>query len=120
MSPRWGMNPGMLNRRIQIQAVTRTSDDQGGWTEGWATSATVWARREPLTAREEVEGAARDSSSTHQYTIRAGQTVTAAHRIVDDIGTLEVTAPPVNMDERDGFVAFEAKLDADPTPAELS
>lgn len=41
------MDAGKLRHRVQVQSVTRTDDDYGGYAEAWATSATVWARVTP-------------------------------------------------------------------------
>lgn len=38
---------GRLNQRITIQTATLTPDGQGGNTEGWADTVTIWAEALP-------------------------------------------------------------------------
>lgn len=46
---------GQLRHRVMVQEVTRTPDDSGGFTESWATAATVWAHVRASAGRESVE-----------------------------------------------------------------
>lgn len=45
-----GFEVGRMNRRVELQTTTRTVDDDGGFTEVWASVITVWADFEPPAA----------------------------------------------------------------------
>lgn len=49
------MRAGSLRHRVMVQEVTRTPDDSGGFTESWATIATVWAHVRASAGRESIE-----------------------------------------------------------------
>ena len=67
---------------IEIQAATRTSDSQGGWTLVWATTSSEWARAVPLSQSRTLDQSGIKYKMAVEFTIRRGTTVTAANRIV--------------------------------------
>lgn len=46
------MDPGRMDRRIELQAETETSDGMGGWIVETTTFATVWASVKQSGGRE--------------------------------------------------------------------
>lgn len=66
---------GTLRRRITIQRVTETQDDQGQVVETWATLATRWASIEPLQGREFFASQQLDESLDVRFRIRYDSTV---------------------------------------------
>jgi SPP1 family predicted phage head-tail adaptor len=67
---------------ITIEAVTRTSDNQGGWTQTWATSTSEWARAVPLSQSRTLDQGGIKYKMAVEFTIRRGTVVTPANRIV--------------------------------------
>ena len=64
------MEAGTLNKRIEIQAPTRTSDGMGSFTETWGEIATVWAAIWPLSATETIQSMQTDMVISHRIRIR--------------------------------------------------
>ncbi|GMV06722.1 MAG: hypothetical protein AMXMBFR53_29970 [Gemmatimonadota bacterium] len=112
---RFGMNPGMLREVVELQRVTRVSDGQGGWTEAWTTYATVWARVAPMRATERLTGMQPDARAYYSVTIRAHRGLRAPDRLLWGVQILDVLGPPVNRDERHGYMSLETSYDADLT-----
>lgn len=64
------MRSGQLNKRIELQAATQTSDGMGGFTETWATRQTVWAAIWPMSAREMMQTMQTTMEISHRIRIR--------------------------------------------------
>ncbi len=64
-----------------LQNVAFTSDGQGGQTETWTDTATIWAKIEPLKAWERMQAMQMQSPVTHKITIRYRSDVTSKSRI---------------------------------------
>lgn len=62
--------PGLLDQRVRIESQNNVSDGQGGFTKGWATVTTVWARVEPITGKEGVEAGRMEFALRYRVTIR--------------------------------------------------
>jgi SPP1 family predicted phage head-tail adaptor len=63
------MRAGRLRHRLQLQQVTRTKDEVGGYSSAWTTTATVWGAVEALKGKEfmvsaEETGAGQMNSET--------------------------------------------------------
>lgn len=77
------MRSGKLRHRVALQKPARTRDPlTGGWVDGWADVAPVWASIEPLSAREFIAAQASQSEVTARIVIRHRPDVTAAMRIL--------------------------------------
>lgn len=96
------MRIGQLREQIALQQNTPTVDAHGQPIASWATTATVYARLDPLSGREFIEGARRDADITHRITIRyrADITPTTAWRILYGTRVFDIEAV-LNLDERD-------------------
>ena len=70
-----------MDKRITIQTVTQTTDNQGGYTEAWATLATVWASIEPIKAYEKFQAAQLQTPISHKIMTRYRSGITTAQRI---------------------------------------
>jgi SPP1 family predicted phage head-tail adaptor len=84
------MNPGKLDRRIVIQALTTVTDALGSITETWADLATVWAEYVPLSGLEQIEAGKLTSRSIAKFRIRYRAGLTTKHRIVADGSTYNI------------------------------
>lgn len=49
------MRSGQMRHLLTFQALTRTADGQGSFTESWADSFAAWAKLESLGPTERVE-----------------------------------------------------------------
>jgi SPP1 family predicted phage head-tail adaptor len=74
-------DPGWLRHRVTVEVAAGASDAAGGESRTWSTSATLWARIEPLTAEEKTVAAHLAGLVTHKVTIRWRDDVTASMRI---------------------------------------
>jgi len=72
---------GQLRDRVTIQQQTTVADTQGGRAVTWGTLATVWARVEPLSAREQLQSASLGSRVSYRATIRQRGDVTPKMRL---------------------------------------
>lgn len=62
---------GKLNRRIQIEAKSATTDDYGQPIEDWsAVGGKVWANIRPMSVSEQVQGMQMTSRVSHTIAIR--------------------------------------------------
>lgn len=107
-----GKNPfAGMNKRLAIQAVTQTADGQGGWTETWATVATVWASIEPVKGWEKMQAAQMETPVTHNVTMRYRSGVTTKHRIL--YGTRIFDIKECLNDKEEGVVLKLKALELD-------
>jgi len=83
---------GNLNRRIKLQAPTPTRNDHGETVEAWTTSATVWAKIIPKTAKEFFDSDKITSEVDGQFEIRHRTDIKPDWRIeLDDTATSPAT-----------------------------
>ena len=74
-------------RKITIQRKTRVSDDQGGWTEGWADKATERGKIRPASTSERNIAGQDESLTTHVAYLRVGCDLMFGDRLlISDIG----------------------------------
>lgn len=79
------MRIGDLNKRINIQAQTKTPDGMGGYQVVWATiAASVAAAIWPVSAAETIQAAMPTMTITHRIRIRYKSGLKAAWRIAWD------------------------------------
>ena len=79
------MNIGSLNKRIELQAQTKTSDGMGGFVIIWASmlpvgttiAAAVW----PISASEMIQAGQTVMTITHRIRIRYRSVLKASWRI---------------------------------------
>ena len=96
-----------LNRRVIIQSVTRTSDGQGGYTEVWATFATVWASIVPMKGYEKFQAAKLETPVSHKMMMRYRSGVTTAMRILWGTRVFDIKEV-LNMNEDNSFLQIIA------------
>ena len=92
---------GKLRKQIAIQATTRSTDTMGGYTDSWATSATVWGSIDMLSGRELVEAQKKSARATHRIVIRyrSDITVRADRRLLWNSRAFNILSV-MNPDER--------------------
>ena len=70
----WILNIGSLNKRIELQAQTKTSDEMGGfvtiWTSMLPAGTTIAAAIWPISASEMIQAGQTVMTITHRIRIR--------------------------------------------------
>jgi SPP1 family predicted phage head-tail adaptor len=66
---------GRFDTRVTLQTPTETVDDQGSTTQTWATTATVWAKIETISATETTNGNERTPVQEYRFTVRYQSTL---------------------------------------------
>ncbi len=74
------LDPGALRRAVDLQQQTRTADGAGGFSEGWTTVATVFARIVPLRADSRLRADQLAETVTHRIVLRWRAGVVAGMR----------------------------------------
>ena len=64
------MRAGQLRHRVVIKKPAHARDAAGGYTETFQTVATLWARVEPVSAREQMTHEQLQQGITHRVTLR--------------------------------------------------
>lgn len=98
------LRAGQLNKRVTLEALTRTSDGGGGYTEAWGElggpgRGKVWARVNALSGSEGYRAQQVQASLSHEVEIRYRPDVTARARVSYGGRYLYVTAV-LNPEER--------------------
>lgn len=86
------MDIGKLRHRIEIQKKDRIPDGGGGWIDGWATVARVWAQVQGISGREYLQAMAVESTVSWRVYIRHRTDITPAFRIVHGDVVLNIRA----------------------------
>ncbi|CAN7478058.1 phage head closure protein [Pararhizobium sp. LjRoot235] len=64
------LDPGQLSARLTLEIREDVSDGQGGIVSGFAPVASLWARIEPVSVKQEERGAEEIFAVTHRLWIR--------------------------------------------------
>ena len=75
------VNPGELRFQVAIEEPQATPDGAGGYVAGWLEIARVFARIEPLFARDEFGAAQTIEEVSHRITIRFREDVESGMRL---------------------------------------
>jgi SPP1 family predicted phage head-tail adaptor len=84
------IDPGMLRTPLDLQSSTDVMDGQGGVSQNWTTVATLFAHMEPVSAKREVRGRAREANITHKVTIRHREDIKNDMRLLRNGRTLMI------------------------------
>jgi SPP1 family predicted phage head-tail adaptor len=91
---------GKLKHKVELQTLTETADDQGGFTESWATASKPWVSIEPLDSREEFFAGQVRAGVTHRVKMRYTTDATTKSRILFGSRVLDIKSLK-NTDEGD-------------------
>jgi len=72
---------GKLNHRIRLESLQTTQDSSGETVEEWTFEGDVWAEVAPLSAKEFVASAAKQSPVVARITVRYRSDIQANWRI---------------------------------------
>lgn len=81
---------GTLNRPVQIQTRTTTTDAEGNSVATWTTTATVWAAINPLSTQERIQAGQLEEDISHVLTIRYPAAITHESRILYGMRVFDV------------------------------
>tara|TARA_R110000868_G_scaffold936_2_gene7131 strand:- start:2154 stop:2489 length:336 start_codon:yes stop_codon:yes gene_type:complete len=81
---------GDLRHRISLQACSEARDEVGGLVATWTTLATVWAKVEPMSARESWYRQQMSASAAWKISVRYRADVTTKLRVVYGARTFEI------------------------------
>lgn len=96
-----------MNRRVEIQSLTRTSDSQGGFTEEWNSILAAWAKIEPVKAYEKFQAMQMQVPITHKITMRYNSSITSDKRILYGTRIFNIKEI-INVDEANSFLKITA------------
>jgi len=95
-----------MTKRVTVQAVSRASDGQGGFTESWADEATIHAAIEPVKAWEKYQAMQTQTPVTHKVTVRYLAGLTTKKRLLYGTRVLDIKEV-INVDERSAFMELK-------------
>lgn len=105
----FGMSdPGMLNRRLVLEAPVESADGAGGVVRSFETMATLWVSVTPVSAARQIEAARLGARVTHRLHLRFSSDITTRHRFRDGARLYRIVA----LRDRDGrqrFLEIEAE-----------
>jgi SPP1 family predicted phage head-tail adaptor len=73
------MNPGKLNRKIQIMELAQISDGGGGYEDALVPVKTVWASINPVSGREYWQAQQAQAQLSHKIIIRYMDGINRSH-----------------------------------------
>ena len=94
--------PQQLNKRIELQRKTSVADSMGGFTDTWATYATVWARKRTHRSDEAVQAMQMSGVAVHNIRIRYRSDVQGSDRVKDGTAYMAIIGPPIEVDDGGG------------------
>lgn len=103
--------PGVLNRRLVLEAPAESDDGAGGVTRLYDVVTTLWAQVMPLAARSEVEADRLGASARFRIVIRIRADITTQHRFQDGRRIYRVIAVRDSTDRR--FLEVDAEVRED-------
>jgi SPP1 family predicted phage head-tail adaptor len=74
------LDPGQLSARLELERREEVSDAQGGVVTGFAVVASLWARIEPVSSKQEERGDEEIFAVTHRIWIRFREDLMAGMR----------------------------------------
>lgn len=92
---------GKLRSRITFETLSRSDDDQGGFTETWTELVTVWAHVRPVSSRERFFSDQIQYQRSHEVVIRHRDDITQEMRFTFDSRTFQIKG--VRSPDEKGF-----------------
>ena len=90
---------GILDKRVELQAPTKTQDARGEYTEEYCTVGRAWAGFRALAGRDLLEAQQIHAEVTHEVTIRFRPDITEQWRIRRGSRTFHIRGAPIDPDE---------------------
>jgi len=89
-----------LNKRITLQAQTKTPDGAGGFQVVWVDMATIWAKKTTHRSDEAMQAMAMTGTAIHNYRIRYRTGIKSSWRIKDGDKYLNIIGPPIEVERK--------------------
>lgn len=96
-----------MDKRVKLQTITRTADSQGGFTEAWADTVSLWAQIKPMKAYEKYQFAQNATPASHEIMIRYRAGVTNKMRFEYDSRYFYIKEV-LNIDESNSYLKITA------------
>lgn len=101
-------SPSSFRHRVEVQAVSTTSDGQGGVSESWDTIKTVWASIKPVRAYEKFQAMQLETPITHKITMRFQDGITTAKRLLYGTRIFHIVEV-INIDDANVYLNLTCK-----------
>lgn len=95
------------NRRVTIQNLSLAPDGQGGFTESWTNSSTVWCSIEPYKGWERFQAGQLATPITHKIEMRYNRSLSTTSRLKFGTRYFEVKEA-LNRNEENRFLDIRA------------
>lgn len=102
-------NSGSFRHRITFQEFVNGTDSDGFPIEQWQDVKTAWAMIKTLQGREYYQAAAVQAENTTRFVIRYTTGINNKMRIKYGERIFDITAPPINDDEKNTTLTIIAK-----------
>ena len=102
------MDVGKYRHRLAFQIATDTRSADGGVSQSWATTNTVWGILQPSDGTEQISADKTRSDVTHVARVRWGITVTPAYRFTHESRTFQILSV-MNNDEFNRELFIQAR-----------
>ncbi|WHZ33213.1 phage head closure protein (plasmid) [Desemzia incerta] len=73
------MNPGKLNRKIEVLAADQVSDGAGGFLDVFITIKNLWGSIKSVNGKERIEARQAQAEISHKVTIRYDSKINHSH-----------------------------------------
>lgn len=103
------ISAGELDRSIELQSFTTSTNDYNEVVQAWATYATVWAKMEFHTSSEATASARQYAEMGLFFTIRYRADLDPSHQLVFEGKTYRIIGRPREIGRRK-FLKIQAEL----------
>lgn len=103
------ISAGELDRKIDLQNFTTSTNPYNEVVQAWATYATVWAKMEFHQAKEAEESARQFAQMDLYFTIRWRGDLAPNHQLIFEGNTYRIVGRPREIDRR-RFLKIQASL----------
>lgn len=103
------ISAGELDRRVELQSYTTSTNDYNEEVQAWTTYATVWAKMEFHTSTEGEASARQYAEMGLYFTIRYRAGLEPDHQLVFEDKTYRIVGRPREIDRR-RFLKIQASL----------
>ena len=101
-------DPGLLNRRLVLEAAVESADGAGGVTRTFEAVVTLWVSVTPVSAARQIEAERLGARVTHRLHLRFSDDITTRHRFRDGERIYCIVALR-DQDGRKRFLEIEAE-----------
>lgn len=100
------MNPGKMNKRVEIMELAQISDGGGGYEDALVPVKKVWANINPVSGREYWQAQQAQAQISHKVTIRYLQDLNRSH-VLSFNGKKYDIQYVINVNEENRFLEIQ-------------